>query len=352
MARSEAPIRTEDPFMTDPRPVELVLLDEDDAMHPVEEAGNFNESAYYNFFDAESPVGGWVRIGNRPNEGYAEMSVCLYEPDGTAGFQFRRPRIADNRAHYAGGLRFEVVEPWKHHRVRYDGSVCHLRDPHAMAEPAAAFKQNPQVPVELVLDWRGASPGWGGEPRRRAADGSWEPARLGDPDKQFARGHFEQHGTVAGTLRIDDRRYTLRGVGLRDHSWGPRFWQNTGYYRWLTITLAPEFGLMALVSERAGGDASRGYVFRKGRPNVEVERVDLESDFSGPDRTHRSIRARLHAADGERFDVEGRVLSLVPCRNRRAGWVTRISEAMTEWRVGDHRGYGMSEYLDHLVKGA
>ncbi len=30
-------------------PVELILLDDDDFMHPVEEASNFNESAYYNF---------------------------------------------------------------------------------------------------------------------------------------------------------------------------------------------------------------------------------------------------------------------------------------------------------------
>jgi hypothetical protein len=45
------------------------------------------------------------------------------------------------------------------------------------------------------------------------------------------------------------------------------------------------------------------------------------------------------------------VLSMVPCRNRRAGWVTRVAEGMTEWRLGDRVGYGMSEYLDHLQKG-
>jgi hypothetical protein len=337
--------------MAEERPVELVLLDDDDLMHPVEDVGNFNESAYYNFFDAEKPVGGWVRIGNRPNEGYAEVTICLYEPDGTASFQFKRPQIADNRAHDAGGLRFEVVERWKHHRVTYHGNVCWLRDPSEMAEPSVAFKKNPHVPVELEVDWRGVSPVWGGEPRRRTADGRWEPARLGDATKIFARGHFEQHGMVEGTLRIADRAYEIRGPGLRDHSWGPRFWQNTGYYRWLTIALGPDFGLMGLVSEREGGEASRGYVFRKGQPNVEIARVDLQSDFTGPEKTHRSIRARLHAANGETFDVEGRVVSLVPCRNRRAGWVTRISEAMTEWRAGDQKAYGMSEYLDHLVRG-
>ena len=47
------------------RPVEVVLLDDDDFMHPVEDVGHFNESAYYNFFDAEQAAGGWVRIGSR-----------------------------------------------------------------------------------------------------------------------------------------------------------------------------------------------------------------------------------------------------------------------------------------------
>jgi hypothetical protein len=339
------------PTSTEGSQVEVVLLDSDDYMHPVEDGGHFNESAYYNFFDAERPVGGWVRIGNRPNEGYAEMTVCLYEPDGTASFQFKRPTIASNEAHDAGGLRFSVVEPWKHHRVSYDGSVCWLRDPSQMSDPSLAFKRNPHVPVELEVDWYGRSPGWGGEPRRRTADGGWEPARVGDPEKQFARGHFEQHGTVEGSMSIDGRRYELRGHGLRDHSWGPRFWQNTGYYRWLTITLGPDFGLMGLVSEREGGEVSRGYVYRRGQPNLQVTRVELESDFSGPEKTHERIRARLHGENGETFEVEGRVLSLVPCRNRRKGWVTRISEGMTEWRCGDQRGYGMSEYLDHLVQG-
>ena len=44
------------------------LEPEDDYMHPREEASNFNESAYYNFYDRGCGLGGWVRLGNRPNE--------------------------------------------------------------------------------------------------------------------------------------------------------------------------------------------------------------------------------------------------------------------------------------------
>ncbi len=334
-------------------PVELILLDSDDFMHPVESAANFNESAYYNFFDAKRAAGGWVRIGNRPNEGYAEVTICLYEPDGTASFMFERPQIADSRAHASGGLRFEVVVPWREHRIAYEGTVCFLKQPLEMAEPSVAFKKNPHVPATIDVTWRGLhQPAWGGEPRRRYPDGRVEPASLGAPSRQFARGHFEQHGACRGSISIAGSRYEIDGFGLRDHSWGPRYWQNTGYYRWLTLNFGPDLGLMGLVSETPGGEVSRGYVYERGQPLRQIEKVELHTDWVSEQKVQGAIRAKLHpAGGGAPYEITGRVLSLVPCRNRRAGWVTRISEGMTEWKLGDRVGTGMSEYLDHLERG-
>ncbi len=57
----------------------------------------------------------------------------------------------------------------------------------------------------------------------------------------------------------------------------------------------------------------------------------------------------LHHDDGS-LDVKGKVLNLIPLRNRRDGLVTRISEGLTEWTLEDGRvGYGLSEYLDQIV---
>ena len=39
-----------------------------------------------------------------------EWGAVRFEPDGTVAFAFKRPEIADNHAHDAGGLRFEVIE--------------------------------------------------------------------------------------------------------------------------------------------------------------------------------------------------------------------------------------------------
>src|SRR5580692_7793396 len=72
---------------------------------------HFNESVYCNGFDRRTGAGGWMRLGNRVNEGYAELSVCLYLPDGRIACQFQRPGISANDRFSAGGLSFEVVEP-------------------------------------------------------------------------------------------------------------------------------------------------------------------------------------------------------------------------------------------------
>src|SRR5215475_4987342 len=109
--------------------VRWICLDTDDLMHENTGESNYNESAYYNFYDPAQRLGGFVRIGNRPNEGYAEMTLCLYLPDGTVGFMFGRPRIAGNAAFDAGGIRFEVRTPMREHVIRYDGTACRLERP-------------------------------------------------------------------------------------------------------------------------------------------------------------------------------------------------------------------------------
>src|SRR5712671_2538967 len=148
----------------------LTLLESDDLMHPNGGEATFNESAYYNFFDPWLRVGGFVRLGNRPNEGYAEMTVCVYLPDGRVAFMFKRPPTTSNDRHDASGLRFEVVKPFVEHRITFAGRACLLERPLEMAEPREAFARNPHVPVTLDLRWLGLSPGYGGELRRREGE--------------------------------------------------------------------------------------------------------------------------------------------------------------------------------------
>ena len=188
---------------------------EDDYTHPLGPEENFNESVYFNFFDRAQQRGGFLRIGNRANEGYAEMTVIVYQPDGSALFNYKRPAITTNDGWNAGGAAVEVLVPGETLRTTYQGSVTDLADPRAMQDPGRAFKENPHRKLEIDLVHRGVGPIYGhvGKP----GDGN-----------EFARAHYEQHMAVTGTIRVDGGEpIAFDGHGLRDHSWGPRYWQST-----------------------------------------------------------------------------------------------------------------------------
>src|SRR3954447_7411964 len=101
----------------------LRLEPADEHMHELESAANFNESMYFNVYDPKEKVGGFFRLGNRANEGYAEMTTCIYLPDGRVGFMFGPPEISNNDAFDAAGMSFEVIEPFEELRVKYTGKV-------------------------------------------------------------------------------------------------------------------------------------------------------------------------------------------------------------------------------------
>ena len=45
---------------------------------------------------------------------------------------------------------------------------------------------------------------------------------------------------MEGALVIDGKQMEIDGLGLRDHSWGPRYWQAIKSYRWLNCTFVCE----------------------------------------------------------------------------------------------------------------
>ena len=125
----------------------------DEYMHELGPEPNFNESMYINCFDPVQGVGGWFRMGNRANEGTAEMTVCLYLPGEprTVAFMFKRPAIDNNDRLAGAGLTWTMVTPFEELRVDYEGRLLVLDDPEQMADPKAAFTANPYAEAEVHL---------------------------------------------------------------------------------------------------------------------------------------------------------------------------------------------------------
>lgn len=329
----------------------------DEYMHELGPESNFNESMYINCFDPRHQIGGWFRMGNRANEGYAEMTICLYLPDGQVGFMFKRPTITSNDALDAGGLTWTMVTPFEELRVDYTGKVVLLDEPLQMANPKEAFTDNPYAECEVHLKFtgQGRDSMFGGEP-----DSPHEA-----PGEEFAKGHYEQLVEATGTIRVGDREWDIAGCGLRDHSWGPRYWQAPWYYRWLTANFGPDRGFMASrVAKKDGPGTRGGFVWEDGQLHL-CDHCEISTAFTGDDVYHRRVDGVLSSSrSGKQWRFTGDVLSLIPLRNRRqdpdGDWlVTRISEGMTRWTLhGDGEdaqdgaeGYGLSEYLDQIIDG-
>jgi hypothetical protein len=323
----------------------------DEHMHELGPEPNFNESMYVNCFDPDQQVGGWFRMGNRANEGNAELTVCLYLPGGRVAFMFKRPNITTNDALDAGGMTWTMVTPFEEMRVDYTGRVVVLEEPTQMANPRQAFADNPHVPCEVHLTFtgQGRASMFGGEP-----DTPHET-----PGEEFAKGHYEQLVAGRGTIVVGDEAWEISGHGLRDHSWGPRYWQAPFYYRWLTANVSADFGFMASrVAKRDSAGSRGGFVWEDGKIHL-CDDVTLSTETTGSERYHQAITATLRSSRSEReWSFTGDVMSLIPLRNRRTDpdgneLLTRISEGMTRWTMADGRvGYGLSEYLDQIVDGA
>jgi len=253
----------------------------DEYMHELGPESNFNESMYINCFDPRHEVGGWFRMGNRANEGYAEMTVCLYLPGGRVAFMFKRPSIESNDALDAGGLTWTMVKPFEELRIDFTGKVVVLDDPHQMSDPKAAFANNPFAECEahVTFTGQGRVSMFGGEP-----DTPHER-----PGEEFAKGHYEQLVAARGSIRVGDEEFDIDGFGLRDHSWGPRYWQAPWYYRWLTANFGADFGFMASRVARRDSEGSRGgFVWDNGALHI-VDDVRISTVTTGDEKYHDRV---------------------------------------------------------------
>jgi hypothetical protein len=319
-----------------------IMRPEHEFPHQPDQSSNFNESVYTNAFNAASPVGGWMRLGNRVNEGYAELSVCLYLPDGRIVCQFQRPGISANDRFDAGGLRYEVNEPLKSVGMTYRGEVIITHDPDALRDPQALFANGQRLPAHVHWTHVAESPVHGGEPANDQVQTMY--------GRDFSLGHFNQHSRARGFIEVGSERWEIDGHGWRDHSWGPRYWQAIYCYRLYIGNFDNGDGFMLLKITDAGGASRRqGVLLVDGRYEDIID-LDIMTEWTekrDPARWKVAVRTSQRAAI-----IEGEILQLAPLRNRRKAdgeiLVSRIAEGFTRLTWGDRQGYGMTEYIERI----
>jgi hypothetical protein len=287
-----------------------------------------------------------MRLGNRPNEGRAEVSTCVRLPDGRTACRFDRVPISGNEP-AAGGQRWSVERPFAAASTRFEGEVHVLEDPWALTDPKTAFTTSEVVGCHISLHSTGLGLG------------SVLGADQADVGRIFLPGqadhHYQHLVHTTGTVEVGEDRWRVDGLGGRDHSWGPRHWHAKLWFRWLIGAVDDGMGFM--LTRGVGPDAERrgGFLWADGTFRL-VDTFELRSGYGGP--PHYPLRGAevLIRAGRRTVTASATPITSVPLRHIQTDpggqkTVLRIVKSPALWTIGGIDGAGMLEYHDRLHGG-
>ena len=161
----------------------------------------------------------WETHDNQVNISYADGRVFnvaapgkVHDALGADG----RPRVLG-----AGPLSFELIEPFRHWKMHFDGLAVESTVEAQMAGKRADREPDAEatVPVAIDIDIVSAVPPWENgallPEAKRVLDEQDEGALMGGP-------RFEQLSRATGTLRVGDREHRIDGGALRVRRQGIR----------------------------------------------------------------------------------------------------------------------------------
>lgn len=307
----------------------------DEALHDPAGTALYNESVYVNFVcgdpagpdaDPAAPTGGILRVGLRPTDGYRELSLNLPLPDGSALFHYQREAmspvdfVASSPRWQCAGMVLEALVPTRRWRLRYEGDGPRwLADPRQLGiDPGQALRHAPRTPVAVDLTFEGRFP-------IHALTSSGDIA--GGGTVAFARNHYEQLGSVAGTIAVGGRSCAIRDApGFRDHSWGPRDWQAAPHSDFCTV-LDRDGSAIVCFSARVDGVDHVSGVRWTDRGLEPVSAFAVQSGYAGEAELHGPLAITVGTA-GRQLRYVARIRSFVPLRHRSGERTIRIGQVL------------------------
>ncbi len=292
----------------------------DEGLHQRGDEPLWNESWYFDWFQPDGELGGYVRIGLYPNLGVTWYWACVVEPGGqlvtvvdhhvplpTSGLELR-----------AGGLWADhnAEEPLERWSLGLESFALGLDDPTAIY---VATPRGDQVAFGFDLEWE--------------TDGA--PYRYPVPLERY-----EIPCRVHGEVLVGDRRIEVDGWGQRDHSWGVRDWWLLGHV-WFAVRLEDGTRAHASVPMLEGLDWAAGYVQRPDGTATEIRDGVRIEESAGPEGLHGPVHiaiadldleltptawspVAMDAPDGRRALLPRALLAVTAADGRRgAGWMER-----------------------------
>jgi hypothetical protein len=204
---------------------------EDDAGHVPGPQESWQESFCVLWYDPRDRVGGHFHTGLQKNRGVADYWSHL---------------VVDGRivAH-----ELAVAAPLK------DGDYPSLK-----LGPLEISTLEPLRSYRIQAAWGDVTC----DARYEAFPGPVRGFDMDHPGTPIGKGHFESYGSVEGTIEVAGRRVEFRGLGLHDHSWGPRAYDSLLAVRNVIVNFGPDLHFQTFSTATAQGLNSWGYIVADG----------------------------------------------------------------------------------------
>ena len=299
-----------------------------DCPHQPNSTPHWQESDCYWFFDIDTGVGGFHRIGQTPNTLQGQVDVFVFARDGERFISDPALRVraivATDRWTTGHRVDTHVAESLAEHRLRF-----------AWREPGCSADLEFFESFHPPRNWS----------RTDHADLIMRDI---NPD-----GHLECSGRLRGSVRIGERSYAINALAHRDRSWGVRGSTediSLHRYRMFSGTAGPALSFACFgIDSLQNGYRCAGFVVRD---DVAKDVVDLRCltsfDFDGI--SPIGATAIITMADGEQLrlvvrPVQGR-LGVQP------GMGVGVSDTICVFDYQGHAGFIDLEMCTNPGRGA
>jgi len=252
-----------------------------DCPHSPSSEANWQESDCYWFYDPDRGVGGFHRIGQKPNLATGQITAFVFARDGE--------RFVLNDS-YTNHRSIGPEDRWASgHRVG-----THVAE--ALGDQKMRFRwEEPECDSDLEFYESFHAPR------------NW--SKTGHSDSFMSNinsdGHLECAGKLRGTVRIGSRTYDIDALAHRDRSWGFRDNGRVSMhrYRMFSGTVGPELSFASfLLDLKSGGRMVAGFVSRHG-VDEDVRGLRVVTAFDSDGLSPMSAIAILTLESGEAVKI-------------------------------------------------
>ncbi|XP_066995476.1 uncharacterized protein [Anabrus simplex] len=171
--------------------------------------------------------------------------------------------------------------------------------------------------------------------------------------RNFHQTHYEQHGDMHGQLHINDRLYSFKMSGVRDHSYGEkREWKNFHRYvlHFITLEDGRRISVGVVSTPVTFSRVEIGYIYLADGSLIPVAYCSLQLHQHGEKGNPPTDYGFTVSAGGQLYTIQVEVTSSAEFF---IGWEweTRIVEQFARFTVNGVKGWGAAEWQYRHLEG-